>query len=95
MLLSSTSGVNLCFLIFVAGCQVTSASMTRLPEWGPHPLRASYIENVLRLGFPLMAQPKPDGGYHSLFEVQVGTRFTLAGFRVEFETAEAGIFLRF
>ena len=95
MLFSGTSGVNLCFLIFVSGCQVTSASVSRLPEWGPYPLRASYVENVLRLGFPLMAQPKTDGGYRSLFEVQVGTRFTIEGFRVEFETVEAGIFLRF
>lgn len=95
MLLWGDSGVNLCLLIFVTGCQVTSASVSRLPEWGPHPLRASYIENVLRLGFPLEATPKPDGGYHSLFEVQVGTRFTIEGFRVEFETVEAGIFLRF
>ena len=87
--------MNPCLLIFVTGCQFTSASVSRLPEWGPHPLRASYIENVLRLGFPLMARQKADGSYRSFFEVQVGSRFTVEGFHVEIETAEAGIFMRF
>lgn len=95
MLLSGILGVSLCTFLFVAGCQVTSVSALRLPEWGPYPLRASYIENVLRVGVPLVAQPKLDGGYRSFFEIQMGTRFSVTGYRVEFETVEAGIFLRF
>ena len=95
MLLSGTPGVNLCLLLFVAGCQVTYVSVPRLPEWGPHPLRVSYIENVFRIGFPLIAEPKTDGGYRSLFELQVGTRFSLSGYRLDIETVEPGIFVRF
>ena len=87
--------MNLCSILFVAGCQVTSASTPRVPAWGPHPLRASYLENVLRLGFPLVVEPKVNGGYRSLFEVQVGTQFAIEKFSLKIEAFEAGIFVRF
>lgn len=87
--------MNLCLFLFLTGCQVTYTSAPRLPAWGPHPLRASYIENVFRLGFPLVAQTKLDGGYRSVLELQVGARFGLTGFKLDLETVEAGIFARF
>lgn len=88
--------MGICLVLFLTGCPVTSVAVLRLPEYGPHPLRVSYIENILRVGFPLIAQPKSDGdGYRSTFEIQVGTRFTVSDYHLDVETVEGGIFLRF
>jgi hypothetical protein len=58
-------------------------------------MRISVMENTFRLGLPLIATPKDQGGYRSIFEVQVGVRFSMTDYRVTVETFEPGFFVRF
>ena len=75
-----------CLLLVFATCQALSFS---------RPLRVSYVENVFRVGLPLVTARKTGGGYRSLVEVQLGTRFSVTDYHLDVETIEGGLFLRF
>lgn len=87
--------MDLCAIIFVAGCHLTGTSNLLHHGWGPRPLKTSFIENEFRLGLPLSVTPKSDDRFRSVFEIQVGVQMHLEGFRPRFDAVSGGFFLRF